>query len=67
MNVPPKEIDLLKITINYLQVEIKKYKKYREETTDPGIQNAFQKVITAKKDHFVLMETILNRVSEGER
>ncbi len=67
MNVSPKEIDLLKITINYLQVEIKKYKKYREETTNPGIQKAFQQVITAKEDHFVLMQTILNRVSKGEK
>ncbi|UNC91880.1 hypothetical protein [Candidatus Contubernalis alkaliaceticus] len=67
MNVSSGEINLLKKTIKNLQIEIKKYKKYQEETTDPGIQNAFHQITTAKIDHLILMKTILNRVSKGEK
>lgn len=66
MTFSQREIDLLKKSLAYIQVDLKKFTKYREESTNPDIQKAYHQVITAKKDHVNLMNTILKRFSKGE-
>ncbi len=66
MSFSQKELELLKKSLVFIQVDIKKYSKYREETATPEIEKALHQVITAKKDHVSLIKTILNRNSKGE-
>ncbi len=66
MTFSQREVNLLKKSLAYIQVDLKKFTKYQEESIDPNIKKAYHQVITAKKDHLNLMTTILNRISKGE-
>lgn len=65
MSFSKKEVEMLKKSLAFIQVDIKKYTKYREETSAPEIEKALNRVITAKKDHMSLITTVLNRNSKG--